>query len=365
MLRLARSELHIYRLPYLRTVTWANAIEAEGVYALLVLTADDGSIGVAEGTVKASWSGASPASLRAALDDLLLPPLAGIDLADAAAVARAIAPIPENRLAKTLIDNACWTLRAHSAGVPLWQRWGGTPAVDVTWTVTRDQPAAMARDAAAMVERHGFRSLKVKGGQGLDTDRRALTEIVAAVGPQVALYVDANSAYAADQAAAYVDWLADAGAMLAEDPCRLAPDAMFTRLQGAARLPLLVDSACTTAADAQRFLDCGARALSTKPGRVGFSECRQIGELAAAHGAAVAIGLYAESALGTLVNLQLAAATPPAQRIAAAEQTFFLLLQSQVLQQALPLAAGCITLPQSADLHSAIDFERVQAHRIG
>ncbi|MGH8704281.1 MAG: hypothetical protein ACREUO_02570 [Burkholderiales bacterium] len=163
-MRLAGWSLHFYRLPYSREVVWANAVEREGTFALLKLVADSGAAGVAEGTIKATWSGVSPRSLAAALEDFLIPRIRATDLADENAVAAAFAGIPENRLAKGMVESACWTLRAAAARQPLWSLWGSQRKVDVAWTVTRQKPALMAAECAQVCDRYGFRTLKVKGG---------------------------------------------------------------------------------------------------------------------------------------------------------------------------------------------------------
>ena len=89
-LKLAGWSLHFYRLPYSREVVWSNAIEREGSFALLKLTADSGAVGIAEGTLKSTWSGVSPRSLAATLEDLVIPRIAAIDLGDPAAVTAAL-----------------------------------------------------------------------------------------------------------------------------------------------------------------------------------------------------------------------------------------------------------------------------------
>src|SRR5262245_66663150 len=111
-MRLKEWSLHFYRLGYPRPVRWFNSSEQEGTFALLRLVTDDGASGVAEATLKPTWSGVSPRSMAAALEDLLLPAIRDVDLGDPAAVAQALARFPENRLAKALVDNACWTLQA-------------------------------------------------------------------------------------------------------------------------------------------------------------------------------------------------------------------------------------------------------------
>ena len=351
-MKLERWSLHIYRLRYAREVVWANAREDSGLFALLKLESG-GAAGIAEGTLKDTWSGVSPRSLRAALEDFLMPSIAGVDLADEQVVARAFAGIPENRLAKGMIESACWTLRAALAGEPLWKLWSTGRVRELAWTVTRQAPAAMAQDAAAACARHGFRVLKVKGGQGVDTDLAALREIRAAVGPGVELYVDANSHYARADAPDYVRRLADAGVTVAEDPCPLQPDREFESLQRASPIPILVDRSCASKEDAALYLERGAQALSTKPGRVGLAETRAIAALAAPRGARTAVGIYAESALGTLVNLQQPGTM-------AAEQTFYLAMTEQVVAPLPPIRGGRLELPESADLARQVDWDRVQ-----
>lgn len=288
---------------------------------------------------------------------MVFPLIVDVDLGDEAALYRALGRIPENRLAKGMVSTACWTMRAAAAGQPLWRLLGGKPEAEVCWTVTRRAPALMAEESAEYCERHGFRTLKVKGGQGIDTDLRALAEIRAAVGAKVALYVDANGAYPRERAPEYVQRIAAAGATIAEDPSPLVPDAQFEALQKAAAIPILVDSACTSARDAELFLARGARAISLKPGRIGFSEALMIQKRMKAAKCQGAVGIYAESALGTLINLQLPAELP-------AEQAFFLIMQSHVTHALPEVRHGRIRLPDESDLSKLVDWKainRVQA----
>jgi L-alanine-DL-glutamate epimerase-like enolase superfamily enzyme len=354
-MKLADWSLHVYRLPYAREVVWANAREDSGLFALLRLVGDDGTTGIAEGTIKNTWSGVSPRSLHAALEDVVLPLCKTIDLENEGKVAETLARLPENRLAKSLVDNACWTMRAAAAKKPLWSLLGGKQSAQVCWTVTRAAPAAMAAESVDYCARYGFRTLKVKGGQGIETDLQALKEIRAAVGAQVALYVDANSAYSRADATDYVRKIADAGATIAEDPSPLVPDERFEALQRSSAIPILVDGSCTSVRDAQLYLERGAQAIMLKPGRIGLSECRAIGAMATERQRATAIGIYAESALGTLVNLSLPAPL-------AAEQSFFLMMRAQVTSAVPRIRGGRIELPAETDLSRLVDWDAVKRY---
>lgn len=70
---------------------------------------------------------------------------------------------------------------------------------------------------------HGFRTLKVKGGQGLATDLDALAQIRCAVGPEVELFIDANGACPRDEAIEYVQRIALGTAINAQYATALEP----------------------------------------------------------------------------------------------------------------------------------------------
>ena len=358
-MKLGEWSLHFYRLPYVREIQWVYAAESFGDYALLKLVADNGASGIAEGVIKPLRTGYSPRSLAVALEDVVLPQLRHVNLADVRAVEAALAKIPENRLAKALVDNACWTLRAANAGTPLWQLWGGRREVEVLWIVTRQTPARMASEAAEAVDKYGVRALTLKGGQGWDTDMRMLSEVRAAVGRNVELFVDANGGYAREEALEYVHALAHAGVTLAEDPCALAPDAAYSALQRDCGIPILIDLSCTSADDARLYAGRGARALAAKPARVGFSEVRAMDAVAAGAHARLAIGMYYESAIGSFVSLQQAAALK-SPRPLPASQSFFLMLKSQIARLSPQIRRGIVELPLDADLEKYVDWKAVQ-----
>jgi L-alanine-DL-glutamate epimerase-like enolase superfamily enzyme len=357
-MRLAEHSLHCYRLRYERPVRWSDIVEEAAPFVLLRLQSDTGAVGVAEITVKPTWCGVTAKSLIAAVEDVLLPMIAAVDLDHPAEVRAMLDRIPENQAAKTLIDNACWDLQAADLGGGLWRRFGDVRRVELSWALTRQAPAAMAAEAAAMVARHGFRTLKVKGGQGFDLDCAGMREIRSAVGEGIRLYVDANGAYAAEQALDYARAMADAGAVVVEDPCALTPDARFRSLQQQSPVPVLVDFGCTSLRDAGLFIEQGARALSIKPGRFGLSTALAMQKLALQSGCAQVVGLMGESVLGTLAGLQFAATVP--QPILPAELTWYLAMTEQITTLTPKIVNGCLELPACTSLAALIDWRAVE-----
>lgn len=356
-MNIAGHELHRYRLPYRRPVEWYNSQETGGAFVALRLFGDNGARGVAEAPVKATWCGLTPGSLITLVEELYLPALSGVDIIDLAAVRKKLGIFPGNQIAKMLVVNACASLAAADEGTPLHKMRGGTRSVEVSWCVTRQPPDVMAAEATAMVLSHGFNSLKLKGGQGFDCDRQVLREVRRAVGDKVSLTVDANGAYRFDEAGDYLRLLADEGVILAEDPVQFSPDPAFTALVERSPLPLLVDSPCITAKDATAFLEAGAQAISIKPGRIGYAEADAIHDLALHYGAGVCAGMYAESALGSLLSLSFASTL--GKPVAPAEQSFYLLMSEQVLGIPLAIENGRVLLPENADIDALVDWERL------
>ena len=363
-MRLARWSIAVYKLPYPQPVRWKDTVEDGGLFLLLRLFSDSGLEGVAEGTLKPTWTGTTPRATAAALEDMLLPAVQRTDLADPLAVRAALERFPENTLAKALVDNACWDLRAQEADMPLWRLWGGTREVPLSWTVTRAAPLAMAREAADMVARHGFRTLKVKGGQGIETDAQALREIRAAVGASVALYVDANAAYRQDDARAYLRMLAEEGATHAEDPCELRPNRWFETLQRESPLPIVVDSRCQTLADAHLFLERGARAVGIKPTRTGASIALEMAQACDRQGVRVNVGLHAESALGSIGASHVAAAFPRHADSLPAETSYFLAFADQIVHETPRIEDGMLRLEDEPGFAARIDWDRLARHAL-
>jgi L-alanine-DL-glutamate epimerase-like enolase superfamily enzyme len=355
---LTQHSFYTYRLPYARPVRWSDIVEEAAEFLLLRITSDTGHEGVAEVTIKPTWTGASKRALVASLEDVFLPLLKKQNLAGPLAVRAALEAIPENHAAKALVDNAVWDLQAAATGVPLHRQWGGTDVVPLSFTVTRQAPALMAAEAVQMVERYGFGTLKIKGGQGLTTDVQAMRELRAALGDGTRLYVDANGFYPPGEAAGYAQAMADAGAEVVEDPCVFAPDATFTQLQAASPAPLLVDFYCASPRDMRLYIAAGARAFSLKPGRLGLSDTRAMAALAQAAGCRTVVGMFGESALGTLAALQLSATLPGGSL--PAENSWFLAMTRQILYMVPIIERGAIRLPDAAGIAAMVDWGRLE-----
>lgn len=346
--------VYVRRLAYEHAVQWSDLSETSATFVVLRIETASGCAGAAELAVKPTWVGATAASMVCVLAEMFEPLVRQQRLSDPRQLRAVLDAIPGNQPAKALIDNACWDWLGARTGMPLWRRMRGRAKVPVSWAVTRQPPAAMANEARERVARHGFHTLKIKGGQGVALDLACLDAVRQAVGDHVALYVDANGAYPAAEAAGYVAALSKAGAVMVEDPCAFVPDHGFTALQRAADVPLLVDFGMTGVRDAHLFLERGAKALSIKPGRFGLSDALQMLQLTQGADAAAVAGLMGESALGTWAGLQFAAALPPG--VLPAELTWFLAMREQMIADEPAVVDGAIAMPDWPSVCERVDW---------
>jgi L-alanine-DL-glutamate epimerase-like enolase superfamily enzyme len=183
---------------------------------LLTLEGEDGIHGFGEAAPLESYDGVSIEQVRAALEDCLpvLRDSDGAEHASILAVCRELAVLPQ---AVAAVDLALWDLAGRRAESPVWKLLGAQAAspVEVNWTIGAIDRAGAAREAAA-ARAAGFGCVKVKVGVGDDAGR--LAAVRAAGGPDLAIRVDANGSWAAEQAIAALAALAPVGIELCEEP---------------------------------------------------------------------------------------------------------------------------------------------------
>jgi L-alanine-DL-glutamate epimerase-like enolase superfamily enzyme len=182
----------------------------------LRLTAADGVTGRGEAAPLEAYDGV-PHELVARALERYVPILAagdgrtGPQLLDAC---RAVADLPQ---ALAAVDLALWDAAGRRAGRPLAAMLTDAPRRDVPVNATigaTDRAAAV--QAAAAAADAGFACVKVKVGAG-DDDAR-LAAVRRAIGPHVALRIDANGAWDVEEAVAAIETLARHELELVEEP---------------------------------------------------------------------------------------------------------------------------------------------------
>lgn len=244
-----------------------------------------------------------------ALDVLrrFLIPRLGAGPLTAAQVAHRLAPVKGHPMAKAALEMAVLDAELKLAHQSLAARLGAVhdrvPA-GVSVGIIRSIPELLETVAGYLAE--GYQRVKLKIEPGWDVEPvRAVRE---RFGPELALQVDANSAYS----------LADARHLARLDPFELllieqplADDDLRGHAELAALIntPICLDESIVSARSAEEALSMGAcRIINIKPGRVGgYLEAVRIHDLCVARGVAVWCGGMFETGIGRSANLALAA----------------------------------------------------------
>lgn len=239
------------------------------------------------------------------LSELMIPAVLGRSIGDRDGLLAALPPFRGHPLARAGLEMAFWDLWGQAAGRPLASLLGGERAavpVGVSVGIQADAQALRQTVADYVAQGYGRVKLKIKPGRDRD-DVQAVREAF----PDLALQVDANSAYRLDQAGA-LEALDAFGLLLIEQP--LAEDDLVdhAQLQRRLRTPLCLDESILSARHARQALDLAAcRIVNIKAGRVGgLGEAVAIHDLCRARGAPVWCGGMLETGVGRASNLALA-----------------------------------------------------------
>lgn len=223
-----------------------------------------------------------------------------------AVAGRPLDDVQGHPMAKAAVELAVLDGELRAASRPLSEALGGTrDAVDAGVSVGI-QPSI--DDLVRVVEGYlaeGYVRIKCKIEPGWDIEpMQALRD---AVGPEVALQVDANAAYTLDD----IDHLArldDLELLLIEQPLAAHDLRGHAIVAGRLRTPICLDESIGSRADAQEALDLGAcSVINIKAGRVGgLAEAVRIHDLCVDRGVPVWCGGMLETGLGRAANVALA-----------------------------------------------------------
>ncbi|MDX6668768.1 MAG: L-Ala-D/L-Glu epimerase [Solirubrobacteraceae bacterium] len=189
-----------------------------------------GTRGVGEAAPLPAYDGVSLDEVRQAL----APALADLQAYTEGSAARVAQPQAAAALEVALQDHA-----ARSTNVPIASLLADAPTatIPVNATIAATDPAEAAREAADATAA-SFSCVKLKVGLAGDIDR--VTAVRDAVGPDVAIRVDANGAWTVEEALAALEGLGAAGLELCEEPVRgvQAHADLRERLNGAVRIAM-------------------------------------------------------------------------------------------------------------------------------
>lgn len=220
------------------------------------------------------------------------------------------------------IDIALWDARARSQGIPLADALGrrrdSVPAYGsgINLHYPLDELVAQCERFVAA----GSRAVKVKvGNPRLDDDLSRVAAVRAAIGPDIALRVDANQRWRLEQAIVAAHALAEYDIDWLEEPLRADDTVGHRALAAQSPIPLAVgENLHTVHRFAELFVGDAVGVAQPNVVRVGgITPFRQIAQLAAEHGVRLAPHLLPE------LSVPLALATPAVECVEAVEGASF------------------------------------------
>ncbi len=290
----------------LRTVTEVHDL-------VLCFETDTGLTGYGEAPATAVITGDLLDSMRAALA-LIAPRLIGKDLRDFHALLRIVhqSVLHHNSL-KAALEIALYDLRAQQFGVPLYQLLGGgVPRIKTDVTISVNDTATMVQDSQRAVA-EGFDALKVKvGGRSWREDVESTLAIAKAVGPGVALRLDANQGWTPKQAVQVIQAIEAAGLALefVEQPVKAGDVAGLKFVTDHTLTPILADEAVFSVDDALHILSTqSADIINIKLMKTaGISQAIEIANLTRRHHKPCMIGCMLESGISVTAAAHFAVA---------------------------------------------------------
>lgn len=225
----------------------------------------------------------------------------------------AVDAVPACNPARAGIDLALHDLAAKAAGVPLYRLFGELvrSEVRVLRILAIKRPEEMARIARAHVA-EGYRHLKIKLEGDGDADVARVRAIREAVGPDVALTVDANQSYGVEVAIDAVRRMERYSIELVEQPVAADNVEGLAAVARAVETPVDADESAASVDDVRRLVEARAvDSVSLKiPKLGGLRAAREAVALCRATGIRCRVGAHVGSRLLAAAALHFAVATP-------------------------------------------------------
>jgi L-alanine-DL-glutamate epimerase-like enolase superfamily enzyme len=253
-LKITDVEIFLFDIPL--TSPFRIAIgEMSAANDLLVrIRTDQGIVGLGEACPFPPITGETQATNAAAarsIREMILgkDPLAIDDLV------RLIGPIVHsNPSAVAAFDMAFHDILGQAAGLPLFRLLGGTKATfETDITTSLDTLEKMTAEAKGYADK-GYKTLKVKVGLDPDEDYAHIAAIRAAVGPKVAIRIDANQGWTVPQAIYALRKLAALDIQFCEQPVLASDMSGLRTVRSESPIAIMADEAVFGPADAIKLI---------------------------------------------------------------------------------------------------------------
>jgi L-alanine-DL-glutamate epimerase-like enolase superfamily enzyme len=334
--------------------------------ALVRITAAGGAVGLGNIDPSPGYSAETIEASLAALRERLAPCIHGIDAANIHRLnARLDAAVPGLLDAKAAIEMACVDLTARALGIPVHAYLGGALKERLTFNawIGIVSPGEAAAEAGKWLER-GFRSAKIKVGGGIEADRERVRSVREAVGGGMALRIDANAGYDAENALKLLRMVEPFELQLFEQPVPADDlDGMARVRREAGGVPIMADESILDHASLVAVIRAQAADIVKlkvmKQG--GFHRTSAMLATAEAAGIRCVIGHGFGLGVNTMAEVMLAATSTNVMD--GLECVGPLKTADDIVTEKIDLGSGVLALPPGPGLGVALDEAKLARYR--
>jgi muconate cycloisomerase len=377
-------ETLVVALPTRREHKWTGLTESIGRYVLVRMTDDAGNVGWGEAPALKDWGGEygryfgeSTATVQLLVRRYLGPAVIGVPVGNIGLLhQRMDATVKGYPYAKAAMDIAAYDLAGRARGIPVADLLGGAVrnSIPITHSIGLMAVEDGERDAA-QVAAEGIRTIKIKVGVEPARDVEMVRRIRAAVGPTVALCVDANEGYRTPgEAIKTIRKMEAFDIIYAEQP--VAGVARVAEVARAIDTPVMADESAWNSHDVIEIIEKRAAQIvsiyTTKPG--GLYRAMEVAAVARAAGLICNVNGSAELGIGNLANLAVAAAAPavtlscviPVSTPASAQrgQIAGIFYKDDVIAAPMQFENGAVRLPTGPGLGIEVDPAKIEQYRV-
>ncbi|SKB63292.1 o-succinylbenzoate synthase/o-succinylbenzoate synthase,TIGR01928 [Parapedobacter luteus] len=214
----------------------------------------------------------------------------------------------KNPTVKSAFDMALFDLVAKHAGLPLYRYLGGEARQVVSDITIGIGPLATMVATARRYATQGATAIKVKVGNDVNTDVAKIAAIRQAVGPKIAIRIDANQGWTFRQAIFALQAMEAIEVEFCEQPLHTSDDELLYALRQAVSIPIMADESCYSARDARKLArNRSCDYINIKLAKSGgIHEALKIHQVCQQERIACMIGGMLESRLAVTANLHLA-----------------------------------------------------------
>ena len=312
-IRVVRADIPVRR-PHHMSFTTLEAVN----FVFVRLETREGHVGWGEASCLGgpTWSEESPESIAATIERYLAPWLIGRDATRIEALRGEMARrVQGNPFARAAVELALWDVNGRALGVPVHRLLGGRvrDAVPLSWSLAVTDADAEVAEAREMVAR-GHRIFKIKtAAHPLAHDVARVRRIREAVGPDIALRIDANQGWDRATALSAIRAMEPYGLDFVEPPVPRWDLEGLAHIGRSVAVPIMADESCFSPQDALALARLGGVSILglkvTKS--AGILGTMAIARVAEAAGLGAYVGCMIETSLGTAAYLAVAVTAPP------------------------------------------------------